>query len=231
MKNSRIDLEELARRCDAAFPALAPVERRIAIAIHRALAASGPVRADEVARAVGVDPTTVEGALEGWPGVYRDESGRIIGFWGLTVQPMDHALHLEGRTLYGWCAWDTLFLPEILGVAARVRSRCPATGHPISLRVARDGPVDVDPADAVVSLLDPVCADVAGDRVISSFCHHIHFFASPADWARWAAEREDDTFALTVEEAWELGRRTNRLRYGDELRSGVGASSTTVRCT
>jgi hypothetical protein len=29
-----------------------------------------------------------------------------------------------GVTLYAWCAWDTLFIPELLGRTARVESSC-----------------------------------------------------------------------------------------------------------
>jgi len=40
---------------------------------------------------------------------------------------MPHALQFDGRTLYAWCAWDTLFLPELLGRPARVTSTDPVS--------------------------------------------------------------------------------------------------------
>lgn len=225
---SGVDLDELAARCHAAFPRLDGAERRIAVAVYRALADGAPVGADAVARRARVAPEAVERALEAWPGVYRDGEGRVIGFWGLSLVPMDHRILLAGeRELYGWCAWDTLFLPEILGRDARVESGCVATEVPISLEVRRDGPAEVTPPGAMVSLIDPERADVAGDRVLSSFCHHIHFLASREVGERWVAERDDGAFLLTVREAWELGRAVNRLHYGDALReraAGGGAS-------
>lgn len=212
-----VDLDAFARQCDETFPSLDGVERRIALAVHRTVAATGPARVEAIAERAHVRSAEVRTALDRWPGVFRDDAERVIGFWGLSTQPMDHLLEVDGRTLYGWCAWDTLFLPEILRATARVHSTCPATGRPVTLRVEATGPEDLDPPDAVVSLLDPGRADVAGDKVLSSFCHHIRFLASPDAWRDWARETGNGTFMLTIDDAWELGRKVNRLRYGPEL--------------
>ena len=40
---------------------------------------------------------------------------------------MSHRFEVAGRTLYTWCAWDSLFLPQILGQEAEVESTCPLT--------------------------------------------------------------------------------------------------------
>lgn len=217
MRNTGIDLEDLARRCDAAFPPLDHAERRIALATYRLLAAAGPADPAAIAAAAGAEPRAVESAIERWPGVYLDEAGRVVGFWGLSLEPMDHEIQIGDRTVYGWCAWDTLFLPEILAASVRVRSTCPATGREVSLRVGPAGIGELDPTEAVGSMVDPGCADVAGDRVLSSFCHHIRFLASADDGERWARDRDHDLFLLTVRDAWELGKMTNRLRYGGLL--------------
>jgi alkylmercury lyase len=125
-----------------------------------------------------------------------------------------HRIHLDGRELSTWCAWDTLFLPEPLGGTARVTSRCPVTGEEISLTVNRSGPTDVHPADAVVSFLVPETA--FDENVIQSFCRFVHFFASPQAGERWIAEHPG-TFLLSVADAFELGRRTNQRRLGAAL--------------
>ncbi len=35
-------------------------------------------------------------------------------YWGLAIAETKHRLEVDGRALYTWCAWDSLFLPEIL---------------------------------------------------------------------------------------------------------------------
>jgi len=63
----------------------------------------------------------------------------VTGFWGLSLHETTHCLEVSGKTLYGWCAWDTLFIPELLGSTARIISICPVTGKEIQLTVSSTG--------------------------------------------------------------------------------------------
>ena len=57
--------------------------------------------------------------------------------------------------MYTWCALDTLMFPALTGKIARVTSRCAATGRPITLTVAPEAVLHVEPAEAMVSLRTP----------------------------------------------------------------------------
>ncbi|MDQ6754035.1 MAG: organomercurial lyase, partial [Actinomycetota bacterium] len=57
---------------------------------------------------------------------------------------------------------------------ARIASTCHATGVPVRLSVGASGVTDVEPATAVVSLVNP--EDMTSVR--SAFCNQVHFFAS-----------------------------------------------------
>lgn len=217
----KTDLTALARSIEDRFPKLSERGRLVSLAVHRALAYGKPVPDYAIAAAAHLDIAEVREEMEGWPGVYRNESGRIVGFWGLALDETPHGFEVDGRKLFTWCAWDTLFLPEILCKAATVRSHSPVTGAPITLHVDADGvtPGGVTPRDSdmVLSFVDPQRCDVEGDRVISTFCHHILFFSSRAEGEAWARERDDGTFLLSLEEAFTVGRACNALRYGWEL--------------
>jgi alkylmercury lyase len=94
-------------------------------------------------------------------------------------------VQVDGRALAAWCAWDMLFLPELLGRTAGVPSRCPIAGEKISLTVGPAGVADLHPAETVVSFMasdDPLGADV-----ICSFCHFVHFFASEQAGRQWTS--------------------------------------------
>jgi alkylmercury lyase len=136
----------------------------------------------------------------------------VIGFWGLTITELSptHRLEVNGRNLFAWCAWDTLFLPGILEATARVESACPTTGEMISLVVSPRGVVETSHRDAVVSFLTPD-RDFDAD-VIQSFCHFVHFFASREAGETWTAEHPG-TFLLPLDDAFELGRRVNALNF------------------
>jgi alkylmercury lyase len=209
------DINELADRLTAAMPRLDTPEQQIAVALIRELGLGAPVSVSQLATAAGLSETQTAQTLERFPGVFRDEEQRIVGFMGLTVIEMGHhRIHLDGQTLSAWCALDTLFLPELLGAAATVTSRSPVSDAEISLTVTPAGPSDVQPPQAVVSLLLP--EGEFGADVIQRFCHFVHFFTSPEDTEAWTAEHPG-TFLIGVEDAYRLGQRMNQAVFGDAL--------------
>jgi alkylmercury lyase len=209
-----IDTPDLARDLAVAMGTLDAEQQRTAVLLYRLLAEGQPVAPDRLAERAALPLEQVQQLLDRSPGVYRDDDGSVIGFWGLTIRDMPHRLEIGGRTLHAWCAWDTLFLPEILGGRALVTSICPTTGETVSLEVDASGVHRVNPDSAVLSFLRPD-GPFDGD-VIRSFCHFVHFFASPEAAAQWI-ERHPHTFALSLDEGVELARRRNRELLGAAL--------------
>jgi alkylmercury lyase len=201
------DIESLADAIDRARPHLTETDQQVWLALYRLLGEGVPVSPAQLAAATEVTEGEIEARLQKWPGVYRDDAGFIVGFWGLTVMEMPpHEILLEGRKLWAWCAWDTLFLPGRLGATLDVESRCPTTGGKISLRVAPQGVISVEPREAVVSILEP--SGPFDADVIASFCHFVHFFVDAQAGEKWTSEHPG-TFLISLEEAFELGRLTN----------------------
>jgi alkylmercury lyase len=209
------DIDALADRLAAAMPPLDAAEQQIAITLIRQLALGAPVSVSQLATATGLPETQTAQTLDRFPGVFRDEEQRVVGFMGLTVIEMDqHRIHLDGRALSAWCALDTLFLPELIGEAVTVTSRSPASDAEIFLTVTPAGPTELRPPDTVVSMLLP--DGEFGADVIQRFCHFVHFFTSPEDGEVWTAEHPG-TFLITVDDAYRLGRLMNRAVFGDVL--------------
>ena len=194
-------------------------EQELALGLYRRLAEGEPVSAAALAADLGRQEAEVAGALEGWPGLFRAEDGRVISFWGLAIPEMPHSFRVNGRRLFTWCAWDALFIPELIGQTADVESRPPAGGEKVRLVVEPNAVREVEPETAVVSMLAP--AEAFDYRVMTSFCHYVHFFPSPAEGEEWVAEHEG-TFLLSVPEAHELGRLVNRKQFGPLLPSRPG---------
>lgn len=214
---------EFARISDsllAVLPRFNPDEQRLGLTLYRLLAEGGPVLPGRVVEAAGIHESEVTAMLAGdtmRPFVHQDQRG-IIGFGGLSVVPMHHRLEVAGRTLYAWCAWDTLFIPEMIGETVRVESPDPETRTPIRLEVGPTTITSLTHANAVVSLLLPDGFRDEALKTIRQFCHYVFFFESPASGAAWSA-RHPGTFLLSVERAFELGRRKNAAQYGDALRA------------
>jgi len=216
MKTEQDRLQNLATTISKATPDFDFEQQRVAAEVYRRLTEASPAPAWEIAGRSGVSTQRVEELLAAWPGVYLDADRAVIGFWGLTIRRLSptHQLEVAGRELFAWCAWDTLFLPGILDATANVESSCPTTGETISLEVSPARVVWTSHPGAVVSFLLP---DRTFDAdVIQSFCHFVHFFATEGAGRAWTSEHPG-TFLLSLEDAFELGRRVNAMNFPERL--------------
>src|SRR5215218_4129592 len=197
---------ERARTADAlrdTFPA--SDDAPLALAVVRLLARGKPVTHAMLAADARRAIDDVAGQLARWPNVERDADGAVIGFSGLTLRPTDHSIQVDGRQLHTWCAWDTLFLPGMLGATAHVRSTCPVSGRGVQLVVAPDGVEHAHPAGIHVSF--PPLASTNTADITGTFCRHVHFLAD-ADAARTCKEAHPDGHVLDLSAAFGLGCRT-----------------------
>lgn len=194
-----------------AFPKLSAPEQRVALATYRLLAEGKPPTVEQIAVASGTSRDRVDEMLARWHGVQRAPNGAVSAFWGLTLSKTKHRFRIDARELHTWCAWDTLFLPPLLGETADVDSACPASGAPIALRVSPGGIESAQPQTAVLSFVMPSEAEVERN-VIETFCCHVHFFACAEAARPWQAARPA-TVILSLAEGWHIGVRKNSAQY------------------
>src|SRR5215210_4113040 len=177
----------------------------LALTLLRLLARGEPV-SDAVLATASQRPTDeVAAQLARWPNIERDANDAVIGFSGLTLRPTRHHFEVGGRHLHAWCAWDTLFLPRMLGATAHVRSTCPVSGRAVELVVAPAGVEHADPPTVRVSF--PSLASTSTADITGTFCCHVHFLAG-ADAARGWQETHPGGHVLDLPAAFELGYRT-----------------------
>src|SRR2546422_5576606 len=78
-----VSLADLAEAIKAAMPVLDETDQHIATAVHRLMSNGAPVEPAAIAKAAGgVSHERVKERLNTWPGVFRDDMGRAVGFWG-----------------------------------------------------------------------------------------------------------------------------------------------------
>src|SRR6266567_1452457 len=212
-----VDTDAIALGIVKVFPALDRFEQRLSLELYRLLSEGQPVGPAVLAERLQASAEVVDRILDGWPGVFSDSERRIVGYWGLSIAAAfksPHQLTIDGQKLSAWCAWDTLFLPELLGKPAEVKSRSPGDDA-VKLIVTPTGVDRVDPEDAQVSFLMPDPAKVVTD-IVSTFCHFVPFFPSRPAGEAWVAQHPG-TFILSVAEAYGVARSKNQAQYGEAI--------------
>src|SRR6266568_1031638 len=128
MSSSAPDLETYWGTLNSLAPVFSIDEQHAAVALYRELAKGQPITEDRFGVMAHLPSSRAKALLASpaiRPFLYNDEQGRIAGFGGLAVAPMHHRFIVDGRQLWTWCAWDGLFIPQILGADARVESPDP----------------------------------------------------------------------------------------------------------
>ena len=206
MSTTSPDLDVVVDALADAFITLTDSEQRLIGAAYRLLSHGAPVELGALAQAAELAPAEVEARLRSWPGVYIDSEARLVGLWGMAVADVSphRARFGDSADVWMWCALDPLFIAPLLGVPATIRSTCPTTSADIRVTAHDEGVDAVDPATTVVSFLLP---DGPFDvDVRQTFCHFVHFFASPAAADAWVAAHPG-TFWVALPDAVEAGRR------------------------
>lgn len=214
--NTTAMMDELTRR----LPIVPPEDQRIALVALEQLTKGEPLSVANLADALGAREETVEAFVKDSalsPFIHVDENRRVSGLWGLSVVPTHHQLMIDGRTLWAWCAVDTLLYAQLLDNTVEVQTRDPETQQVNRLRLSPTRIEHAEPTDIAVSMVQPQTADFRSNtRLRASACHFIFFFASRASGERWQ-EKHPETVLLTLEEAFNFAQHANMRVFGAEV--------------
>jgi alkylmercury lyase len=132
-----------------------PKLSRFLIDIWRSIAAGKPVlpaKVYDIASGLGISKDEADQFLA--KVAERDESNNVIGALGLTQNDKwMHVFVVNGASLRTWCAWDTLFLPQVLRRTATVESESPVDKQKVQLKVGPQRIENYSPDGAVVSIV------------------------------------------------------------------------------
>ena len=219
--SSTATVDELVRAYDELGipPKFSPQEARVLIAVWRALAEGAPVtpqRVAEIAAGAGMTEGEATEFLK-WMSE-KDDVGNILGTMGLTQTDWPPAkFTVDGHELHAWCALDTFFLPMMLNKTADVEVPA-ATDESIRLRIGPERVESVEPAGAVMTTVVPTISEREGvesvEGIWNIFCHSSLYFRSREEAEAFAAEKDVEIRALSIEDAYEVaGRAFASLRH------------------
>lgn len=94
--------------------------------------------------------------------------------------------------------------------------------------------MEVGPGRVKTGARRPLVSFIAPDPqkamqdIASNFCRSVHFFSTEAAGTEWVSQHPG-TLLVTLDAAWDLGRRRNALRYAKLLRFEPGAPRSASR--
>ncbi len=193
-----------------------PVElQRLSVACYRLLMRGAPVSTALLADRLKTAQQDIDSLLERFPAsaIEVDDEGNLVAFLGLSIVPANHAFCVAGRQLFTWCAFDALFLPEILRSPADLRTTCPGSGIELNVKV---GPAEIFPTDPEAIVMSWVNADIdrCRDDLRGAFCNHVSLYESITAFEAAEVGRSG-AIAIPLSEAFDLARQRNRERYPD----------------
>jgi len=197
------------------FIHIPPLQQKISITLYRLLAEGYAVTLQQLAKKSDTTELAVDEMLNSCGGSYFNDDKDIIGFWGLTIEPTGKKFIVDDKVLYAWCAWDTLFLPGILGKTAEVYSTCPISNDTIHLTVSPSGIQNMTPTDTCMSFVGPDENGIRED-VVSNFCHAVLFFNSSQSGQQWVNDHPG-TFVMGLQDGFTLAQMKNQQKYSNSL--------------
>ena len=178
--------------------------RRVARPVIQSLARGEPVSIEYLRAGAGFSSAELERGLRAMSDVEWDANGRVVAL-GLTWQPTEHALEVNGRTIYACCAFDTFLIAALLGQPVVIRSRAHRSKQAIRVVLTTDAVAELEPANTMVSWVGEQGPDQLS-VLRESYCRHIHFFSSPMAAETWLRDHPHG-FTLSVAEAYAAARQ------------------------
>jgi alkylmercury lyase len=182
------------------------LDLRVTIKTIQALSKGNPVPPEQLAEIWEMPIEHVSSILEHASAngqAQVDAQGNLIG-GVLSLVPTTNRIAFDGDELYAWCAYDAIYAPGVVGKTANIVSEDPLTREPIKVTISPSGVQNVQPAGAVVSVVNANTDLRAGPT--SPRCSLQLFFSSRDSATHWLGDRTD-VIILSVEEVFEIARQ------------------------
>jgi alkylmercury lyase len=125
----------------------------------------------------------------------RNKDGSLVGIAGLSLEPTTHAIEIEGREFWTWCALDAVGIFTALGATGQVTSTPPGSKHSLEIEFTHGV------TDTKTALF--IAGGYNGRDVFASWCPNVNFFDTDEDATRWAKANGVEGDVVTIAEVSE----------------------------
>ena len=172
---------------------------------HRALQAAAfallfenpaPVMESEIARRAGLSLDTTSASLaeiDEMGMLRRDDQRRIIGIAGMSIDPTQHEIHIDGTIRWTWCALDAVGIIGSLGRGGTFTTTVPGTNQRMLVDFNKEGETT---SSAVVFIAD----GFADGCVVEDWCPTVNLFPDGGAAKAWSEANDIKGRAVTIQD-------------------------------
>ena len=122
----------------------------------------------------------------------RDPDGDLVGIAGLSLEPTRHAIEIDGRKFWTWCALDAVGIFTALEATGEVRTQPPGDSDELRIRF-KNGLTESATAIFIAGGYD-------GTDVFETWCPKVNFFSTPKEAEMWSAAERMDGDVVSISE-------------------------------
>jgi len=202
------NLQSTVQQLQKLLPNLKKEERQISKFLYQKLALGNSVPIETIANELQIPIQDIQVHLKQMAYVEYSATGEISAYRGVTLNQTKHCIFHNNVKIYTWCAFDTLFLADLLVEPVSISSNCPVCGKAIACKVTDRNLTSSKDSDTVMSFIIPNKVDYCED-LQNAFCCKVHFFCNEKCGSEWInLSPEVDFFDLS--ESLVIAQERNR---------------------
>ncbi len=195
------------------LPELKKEERQISKFLYQKLALGKSIPIETIANELQIPIQDIQVHLKQMAYVEYSATGEISAYRGVTLNQTKHYVFHNNVKIYTWCAFDTLFLADLLVEPVSIFSNCPACGKAISCKVTDRNLISSKDSDIVMSFIIPDKVDFCDD-LQNAFCCKVYFFCNQQCGSEWINLSPEIAF-FNLAESLVIAQERNRQFLGN----------------
>ena len=202
-------LQSTVEQLEKLLPKLNKQERQISKVLYQKLALGESVAIETIANILQKPIQDIQDHLKQMRYVEYNTVNEVSAYRGVTLNETKHSVFHNNFRAYTWCAFDTLFLADLLNKPASISSTCPTCNKAIACEINNRDLVGSDDRDTVMSFIIPNKVEYFED-LQKSFCCKVHFFCNEQCGREWKNRTSEIDF-FDLAESLVIAQERNRL--------------------
>ncbi|WP_444993890.1 organomercurial lyase [Aliikangiella sp. IMCC44359] len=202
-------LQETIQHLNLILPKFSELEKRVSKYLYIELAKGYPVPLAKIVKQLDIPEEQVRKLIDTLAYVEQNQNDEIIAYRGVTLSPTKHALVTNNSTVYTWCAFDTLFLLDLIDEPAHIHSTCAACNKKLILKPSKLAGSQFENNSMVMSLFVPE-PSAYQESLRDSFCCKVHFFCNETCGQQWSSQQSNIEL-FSVDDSLTIAQERNRF--------------------